>query len=99
MNDVWNFLAENGWARSTLLVGFLLIVARKPTLRYFRGRMERMAAQQEISSYEILRKEIHTLNTLLVQEQTEKRALSEIIEEKEKTIHDLRNTISELTPK
>lgn len=96
MNEMLIFFAEHGWARWTVFVLFMLLIARKPTLRYFQWRMEKKASELEVSSYEILRKEIATLNRLLVEEQKEKRILYEKIEALEITISELRMTVASL---
>lgn len=97
MSQIMNYFAEHSWARWAAVVMFLLVIARKPTLRYFQWRMEKKASEMEMSSYEILRKEIGTLNRLLLDEQKEKRVLYEKIESLEELIRELRNTIHGIT--
>jgi uncharacterized membrane protein len=82
--NLFEFFSENPkswWAMGLI---FMLLIARRPTLRFFQWRMERKAAEQEMSAYEILRKEINALNRLLIMEQTENRMKEEKIERLER---------------
>lgn len=73
-----------------------LLVARRPTLRYIRMRIERNAADQEINHFEILRREIKELNNLLLTEQQEKRKLQEENFNLLEVIDELRGTLSRM---
>lgn len=93
MNEVLIFLQENAWARYALGVLFFMIVARKPTLRYFRWYMVKKATKQEVGVYEILRGEIKSLTTALLQEQLAKRNALEEVEELKKQNQKLQQNL------
>lgn len=76
MKEVFTFLAENSWLRNVLVVAFLFVVAWRPTLRYFQFWIKNKAAKAELSTYEILRKEINLVNVLLQEKGKENRLLS-----------------------
>lgn len=65
MTEVFDFFREEAWARWVVGLFFLLIVARKQTLRLIRGKVINRAVKVEVSTYEVLRSEILNLNTML----------------------------------
>jgi len=84
MKEIFIFLKENAWLRYALGVLFFMIIARKPTLRYFRWMMVKKATSQEVSVYEILRGEIKSLSTALIDaQQTKRDALEEVADLKQ----------------
>lgn len=82
--NVFEFFSNNPKAWWALGILFMLLIARKPTLRFFQWRMERKAAEMEMSSYDILRVEITKLNKLLIEEQGENRKLRDMVDDLKK---------------
>ena len=94
--NLFEFFTHNPKAWWAMAFVVALLVARRPTLRYIRMRIERNAADQEINHFEILRREIKELNNLLLTEQQEKRKLQEENFNLLEVIDELRGTLSRM---